>query len=279
MKDWGKLVNDGSRPSRLDLDRRVTGEVGSEQAARIEAAAGPARIAAHAGGIEASRARIEPFDAEILRKRAFRCEEEDGAVAARRERDARPTRARSWWQRWLPAAVGAAALAVLLLNVQPPPGPGQGHRPKGEGDIDFYLLRGDQVHPGSEGELHYAGDRVQFTYRTVGEDSLVLLSVDGRGELTVYFPAEGDRPMAIVPGERRVLDGSIQLDDAPDFELILAFFGARSVREVLEEVGAVRDSGGIEGLRALARDAPDVDAIYLRKGRLGAVLDQEPSAP
>jgi hypothetical protein len=225
--------------------------------------------------------RIEPFDAEILRTRALRTLEEDEEGAIRQVRDARraEARARPWWQKWLPAAVGVAALAVLLLNIQPPPGPGREHRAKGEGDIDFYLMRGDQVHPGSEDELHYTGDRVQFTYRTVGEDSLVLLSVDGRGGMTVYFPREGDRPLQVVPGERRVLEGSIQLDDAPEYELILAFFGAQSVHEVVDEVSAVRESGGLEGLRALARDAPDVDAIYLRKGRLGAVPGSEPPAP
>ncbi|MFH1464922.1 MAG: hypothetical protein ABIO70_11110 [Pseudomonadota bacterium] len=281
MKDWEARINDGSRPSRLELDRLAVGELEGEQAARIETAVGIECIQARAAAIDATREKVAPFDAEILRKRAYRCAGEDEAAAARRVEEARRARigARPWWQRWLPVGAGVAAVAVLLLNIQPPPEPGQRHTAKGEGDIDFYLLRGDHVHPGSEDELHYAGDRVQFTYRTVGEDSLVLVSVDGRGGLSVYYPREGERPLEVVPGERRVLEGSILLDDAPDYELILAFFGARSVREVVEEVSAVRAADGVEGLRALARDAPDVDAVYLRKGRLDGAPGQEPPAP
>jgi hypothetical protein len=271
MKDLEQLINQGERPSRLELGQLFTKELDEEQAARIrDRATQQPRAAAWLEGLEQARGQVAPFDPEILRKRAFRIQE-DGQRQAEREAPA-PAR-RAWWRPLWPvtAAVAAAVLAVVAVLPGPtarerhavPPG---AEGSKGQGSLEFYLLRDDQVHPGSEDEVHWAGDRVQFSYRTVGWDSLVVLSLDGRGELNLYYPARGDVPVEVVPGERRMLDGSIILDDAPDFELVLAYFGPDSVAEVMDEVQAIHEEEGREGLLLLASDYPDVDAILLRKG-------------
>ncbi len=275
MKDLEKRINRGEHPSRLELGRLWSGELQGDEAQSVRARAEEhPPSAAWLESLDESAEQVQPFDAETLRKRAFRLRQDQ--QAQREPQAARP--ARAWWRRWMPAMVALGAAAAVMLVVLPPPEPETvrgTHRAKGEGEIDFYLLRGDQVHPGSEDELHYPGDRVQFTYRTVGDSTVVIVSLDGRGELSVYYPSTGDDPVPVVPGERRVLEGSIELDDAPDFELVLAFFGAESVGDVLDEVEDILDEEGREGLLLLAEDVPDVDAIYLMKGEPGPTPGSE----
>ncbi len=275
MKDLEKGINQGERPSKLDLGRLWSGEVEGGEAERLaDQAAQDAPSAAYLAGLDQSREQVPAFDAEILRKRAFRIQDVDAREAERQARETTRQRASStWWRRYLPVAAAAAAAAVALLAILPPDTTRERHVTpytaegvKGEGSIEFYLLRDDQVHPGSEDETHWAGDRVQFTYRTQGESTLVILSVDGRSELNLYYPSAGDEPVTVVPGERKVLEGSIVLDDAPDFELILAYFGHASVGAVVDEVLAIQEEEGIEGLLLLAEDYADVDSIYLPKG-------------
>jgi hypothetical protein len=275
MKDLEALINTGERPSKLELGQLHTGELQGSQADRVQRQVqqqGSAREHLEALG----RERVPAFDPEILRKRAFRIQEDEQREAERAAQAAPARPATSWWRQVLPVTAAVAAATVALLTLLPPPGqpltrerhvtPMLTSGAKGSGGIEFYLLRNDEVHPGSEEELHWAGDRVQFSYRTEGESSLVLLSLDGRGELNLYYPASGDQPVAVVPGERRMLEGSIILDDAPEFELILAYFGHASVELVRDEVRAIYHEEGREGLLLLAEDYPDVDAIFLRKG-------------
>jgi hypothetical protein len=103
----------------------------------------------------------------------------------------------------------------------------------------------------------------------VGEQSLVLLSVDGRGRVSLYYPKEGTRPLTIEPGERHLLPESIELDDAPDFELFLAYFGADDAAVPLREVEAIFANDGLDGLLRMVEASPDMDAILLRKEKAG----------
>jgi len=276
MIDLDKLINPGDRPSRLEIGQAWSSEIDDTQARAIRdgAASQPASVA-WLEGLDAARDEVAPFDPELLRKRAFRIREDEQREAElEAKREAQPRAA--WWREFLSVTGAVAAATVAIVVLLPPvdrPTTREQHvtphttaGAKGSGAIDFYLLRDDQVHPGSEDEIHWAGDRVQFSYRTQGESTLVLLSVDGRGELNLYYPDVGDDPVPVVPGERHMLDGSIILDDAPDFELILAYFGHSSVAEVNDEVRAILDEEGREGLLLLAEDYMDVDSIFLHKG-------------
>lgn len=276
MKDLEKLINTGERPSRLELGQLWSGEACGVEAERLRTQADTQPVAgAYLEALDQEREVVPAFDPEILRKRAFRIEEDaerQAALAAREAaRAARPRRA--WWQAFLPVTAAVAVATVAVVALIPDPSVREQHvtpyladGSKGGGGIEFVLLRDGEVHTGSEDEVHWAGDRIQFRYRTTGESTLVMVSVDGRDELNLYYPDSGDEPLAIIPGERVTLDGSIVLDDAPDFELILAYFGHSSVEVVLDEVQAIYDEEGREGLLLLAEDYPDVDAIFLHKG-------------
>jgi hypothetical protein len=98
--------------------------------------------------------------------------------------------------------------------------------------------------------------------------------VDAGGNVQVWYPAAGDDPEPVVPGERRVLPGSITLDDSPDYELFLAFFGGNHVADVVAEVEDVQARDGVDGLERLAARAPDVDAVLLRKEPAGTGADR-----
>jgi len=152
--------------------------------------------------------------------------------------------------------------ALALFSLKVPQGP---ERSKGDADLDFYVLVDGEVRPGVEGERLQEGDRVQFTYNAAGREGLVLMSVDGEGQLTVFYPAAGDTPEPIQPGDRHVLADSIELDDAEGPEHFVAVFGAHEVGEARELVEEAFDAGGGQGLADLAEEDPGVDVVRIEK--------------
>ena len=254
MKALQRHINQGERPSRLEIGRLHAGEIRGAEAERLRQRIQQDPLAqAWWQELDTSRSQMPPLDTEVVRSLAHRLQQDE-------PRPRHDGRRRSVW-RWLTGGVVVAAAATLItLTVLPP----SGNRVKGGADVDFYVLRDGEVHPGQEGELHLPGDRIQFTYRSNAYSSLVLVSLDGYGQVNLYYPAAGDDPVAVVPGERRVLPGSIQLDDAPDFDVFLAFFGAESVDDVMDEVEQVWEEQGMDGLLDLARE-PDIDIIYIDK--------------
>jgi hypothetical protein len=266
-------INPGNRSSHLVLGRLVTGELeGDEARAAREALERDPAAHTWVDEVEQARDRVRPFDAASLHDLALRLAVEDEAEASRAVVVAQT--GEPWWRRllkprWMPLYAAMAAAAAVLVMVAPQiPGFGPGPseiRTKGRADIDFYLLRDGDVFPGDPAALHHPGDRLQFTYRSLGEGSLVLLSVDGTGRVTVFYPSSGDQPVAIVPGERHVLPGSIELDAAPDFELFLAFFGASDVEGPVRDTETVFENGGSEALLRMAEDSPDIAAILVHK--------------
>ncbi len=233
------MINDGTRPSRLELARRYTGETSGETPAALLAT------------WDAERARMPVFDAGILRAAAHRLDEAPPA---------RPRGASPAWAWSLLALVPVGIALALVLRA-----PGSENRVKGESDLDFYVMRDEAVWPGDPEATFREGDRLQFTYLS-NADRMVLLSVDGDGRTSVFYPDTGVAPVAITPGERRVLDGSVILDDAPGPEVFVAFFGeawdADRARDAATRAWA---DGGAEALEALDARSPDVATLTLRR--------------
>jgi hypothetical protein len=228
-------VNDGSRPSRLDLGRHLAGEVEVDTSA-----------ASSQAWLEEVRAtRVAPFDFAGIQARA----EKTADVVSLFPRRA--------VQAVLVTAVAMAAAALLV--VQPP-----STRTKGEDDLDFYVLRNGEVTPGDPSEPVRAGDRLQFAYRTEA-DHMVLLSVDGSGVATTYFPDEGDAPVPVVPGERHLLEGSILLDDARGPETFVAFYGDTTASEARDATLDAWAEGGLDAVVALGESRADVAVLVLEK--------------
>ena len=244
-------INEGDRPSRLELGRQLTGEL-------PQTFAGDERLDAFARAIEASRPALPAFDLEVLRAAAERLEDDDRQPVAPTPAEKKP-----WWRAWTLALVPLAAAALALFMVQLPDP--SNNRTKGDADLDFFVLQDGEARPGVDGERVRPGDRVQFSYRAEGPDTLVIIGVDGAGTVTVFYPDRGDRPEAIEPFGRRVLEGSIELDDAPGPEVFVGVFGVEDVEEALTLVETAYDSDGWSGLTALARDDADIDLVRVEK--------------
>jgi hypothetical protein len=233
------MINPGTRPSRLELGRHATGEV--------DLGIGPNP---YLDALNAERARVEPFDFEILRARAER-------IA-----DPAPTRPTvPWWRRmqlFVPVlALAAAALVFTPKDVV--------NRIKGDADLGFYLLRGDEVLPGAPDAVFHEGDRIQFSYRAP-YSSLILVSIDGDGFLTRYYPESGEVGVAIIPGSRHLLDGSVVLDDAPGPEVFIGFFGEDwTVSDAKTVALDAWQDGGLDALIALGEDDPTITTLPLEK--------------
>lgn len=259
-------LNEGRRPSLLDLGRRATGEVPGE--------VDPLTAAA----FEEAREAVAPLDLVVLRARAVRVAEAEARSAARAASEDSAglpwtERLKAWWVAGALLPVLAAALLVVQL---PTPGEGPSDLPtdrtKGRlgadsVHLDFLLLQdGDIVHGGPD-VVARPGDRIQFRYEARGFEELVLLSIDGEGTLTVFWPEAGEEPEAVSPRGEQLLEGSVILDDAPGPEAFVAIFGTASVAEAEALAAAAWERDGLRGLDALARDDEAVDLVVVERGR------------
>jgi hypothetical protein len=155
-------------------------------------------------------------------------------------------------------SVPAAALVIVavLLLVGRPAGPGGEIRsPK-----ETILLKGDpalvihrRLPQGSEalkpGDPARPGDQLQLSYVPKDANHGVILSIDGRGQMTLHFPADASRPTTLEHKDLVSLPFSYELDDAPGFERFV-FVTSRlpiPVDRVLEAAGKL----GADPLREL----------------------------
>ena len=264
-------INDGTRPSHLDLGRDRVGEKALSEEARA---------------LESSRswdARVEkgqplPLDVQSLRAFAATMHDEPANTAVGFEHAlpsgpsppglnrgldrklARP----GGFRRWVGLSAVAMAAAAALVFAFRPPALDSPNRIKGEAELDFVVLRDGQPVPGSPDQPVHPGDMIQFTYRG-SSDQLVLVGVDGSGAVIAYYPDEGDVPVSVIPGERHLLEGSILLDDAPGPEVFVAYFGEARVSEVKTLVSDEFIAGGVAAVRALDVARPDIAILVLDK--------------
>jgi hypothetical protein len=182
----------------------------------------------------------------------------------RRAEAPRPVWARHWP---VPAALAVAATVLLVLaprTIAPPPvtpvptaAPEPGDRIKGMRPA-LVLFR----HSPSGGEalvdgaVARPGDLVRVGYRAAGRAYGVVLSIDGRGAVTLHLPSGGARAAALRSGAAVLLDHSYELDDAPRAERFF-FVTSGSPFDVAPVVDAARAAAKRSGAppRALALPA------------------------
>jgi hypothetical protein len=95
----------------------------------------------------------------------------------------------------------------------------------------------DQVEMMSDGEYARMGDLLQLAYVAVEDPYGIILSIDGRGVITLHLPDSEQKSTKLEGKKQFFLPNAIELDDAPDFERFF-FLTSKSpidVEEVLQE--------------------------------------------
>jgi hypothetical protein len=146
------------------------------------------------------------------------------AVRVRQRLATRDTNAErpAWWavSRWaVPAAVAAGIALVLVLPHWRSMPIEDDERIKG---LQASLVLFRQVGAGSEtladGAVAHRGDVIRVGYRARGRAYGVIMSIDGRGHVTVHLPSAGDRAVPLARDTTVLLDQAYELDDAPRWE-------------------------------------------------------------
>jgi hypothetical protein len=169
----------------------------------------------------------------------------------------------------MPAAALVAVAAAIVLAVRlnaPVVNQEEGDRIKGlQPSLTVYR----QTDRGSEmladGAVAHRGDVVRLGYRAAGHPYGAILSIDGRGSVTVHLPAAGDRAAALEQGSPVLLDRAFELDDAPRFERFYFIVGESSF--ALEPV--------LEAVRTQARKQEKAAALSLPRGLEHSTFDLE----
>lgn len=198
---------------RIALGELPTEELASARARLLQEPDGAARLAALEADTAATLARHPPSGvAREVRSR----------LRVRRARGERPAR------RFLPALalVPALAAAALVLLARPqaatPVGPeteGEVTRVKGlEPRLTVHRQHAEAAEALADGALAAPGDVVQLAYVAAGRAHGVILSVDGRGTVTLHAPESGATSVPLAPSGTHALPGAYALDDAPGFE-------------------------------------------------------------
>lgn len=193
------------------VERLAAGDLPEAEAAavraRLAAEGGTSRLDALRADDAAFRVAHPPGPAlEEIRRRAGRSE----SPAARRAR----------LRLFVPALAAAAAAALVVLLPRAAIGPGadpDGTRAKG---LEPHLLiyRQAEAGPLPDGATARAGDLVRLAYVAAGARYGVVVSVDGRGAVTLHWPEGGGAAAALREGGTVALEHAYELDDAPRFE-------------------------------------------------------------
>ena len=215
------------------LERYVLGEVTDAERRTIEA--DPAldqRVAALIASNDAIR---RAYSAAEVGRRAR-------AEAARR----RAGTDRRWMA--VPLLVAVAAAGLLVLRT-----PDDGHRGKGHATAELRVYRQAEAGPqplpwGARAE---AGDVLQIEYAGATADHGWVVSVDGRGTVTLHNRGRLHKGVVALPEAYR-------LDDAPAFEHFFLVVADRPVpeAEVKAAVGLARDRATLD-----VADAVEVDLL------------------
>ncbi len=255
----------------LYIEKAALGEATEAERQQVEASEGSAgRMAAlrESNAEILARYPVGPAVAELQRR-----------VAASQRRPRRRA------MMWLPVAVMAAGsvLALLFLPQLRPGGDSatsDGVRTKG---LLPHLVAFRQPAAGARGQtqgqadeladgaIARAGESVQLGYVAAGQRYGVLISIDGRGGVTLHLPAsESELSPALRQGGQALLEQSFRLDDAPRFErffLVSSPDQPFSVAEVMRSARKLANNSTLAetallGLPAGLRQS----SLLLRKG-------------
>src|SRR5215471_10638729 len=121
------------------------------------------------------------------------------------------------------ATLGATALLIVCALPRSASNTPDGDRIKGSAAVRPSLAIYRRTPSGSErladGDIVRAGDLLRVGYRSAGRAYGVILSIDGRGALTMHLPPTGSESMSLASDKTTtLLDRAYELDDAPNVE-------------------------------------------------------------
>ena len=119
----------------------------------------------------------------------------------------------------------------------------------------------DKVEIMTDGKRASTGDLLQLAYVTAEETHGVILSIDGRGLVSLHFPGETGGSTVLELNKQFLLKNAIELDDAPGFE---RFFFLTSGSPI--DVDAV--------LKKVRDQAEDAEFVKIRELDLPESLQQ-----
>jgi hypothetical protein len=197
--------------SSLSLERFLLDELPKEERQAIKRAIEiDADLRRRVDALKASNASV--FDRSVTAE----------ALASIRERSARlkPARRRGAALAWT-SALGAVAIlsAVFLRPVLPDPEPTEMTRIKGAPSVlRVFRKTSSGSEPLATGTRAAKGDLVRLGYQTFAPRFGVIVSLDGRNNVTRHWPPRGEQALPLQGGELVLLDQAFELDDAPRFE-------------------------------------------------------------
>ncbi len=151
--------------------------------------------------------------------------------------------------RWaLPLAVGVTAMVVVVIGSRTrtlSPAPSE-ERIKGlRPSLSVFRQTPDGSERLVDGVAVREGDLLRLAYQSAGQTYGVIVSIDGRGGVTLHLPKTGTQATHLRPGDKVLLDTAYELDDAPRWECFYfvtgkAPFAVRPVVDAATREAALR---------------------------------------
>ena len=247
-------VNEGTRPSKLELGRYAAGELSAEERADLEARLDD-EARAWLDEVSAAADSLPAFDPTALRART--ATESAPAQPA-------PANNRAFFGVFLLLAAAVVGMVLLGMPGITPESDIPTIRARGtESGLEVHLFDGGALRPW-EGEAVGEGDQLGFKVQGTGHEGVVLLSIDGSGQVNVFWPESGNRPEPLSGDGLVPLPGSLTLDGAPGPEVFLAVYD-QTAAEAAAYAARTWQSGGPEALVEWAEQAEHVEAVVLER--------------
>lgn len=135
---------------------------------------------------------------------------------------------------WGGAALSAAAMLALFVALSPGSREGShtdatealGDRVKGSHRLGFFVKRGSETFEGLSGQRVLPGDQLRFVVTLRAPAHVAVLSRDGAGHASVYFPAGEAKAPRLEAKAEQALAGAVELDATLGRERIWGVFCA-----------------------------------------------------
>lgn len=205
-----------SRVTDLTLERYRLGELPEPRLRKLRQALDEdAELRARLQALERSDAELRQQYPPAWMARRIRLRAEAAPAASRR---AAFHVKRGWLLRLWPVPVAAVALLAVVPALLRS-GPSESERTKGEvAGLQLFRRTATGTEALADSAVAGQGDLVQIVYRALGRPYGVILSVDGRGTVTVHLPGEGKIAARLRQEEPDTLAFAYELDGTPGWE-------------------------------------------------------------